>query len=197
MNIGIDFDGVLFDTESAFRAMSQMYNLKLGGEIVDMEKLRFQERYNWTWEQCKQFMSDCMLDIHKKAQIMPCAKAVINALGKHHNIYAITSRGLAIDGEIEITNNRLQQEGIKFDQIIYNCDDKLEACKQLNIDLMIEDWDATIIKLADTGIKCFYYKDNVCNDYAHNNVVSVRDWGDIAVELVNMGLINIDDIEIM
>ena len=196
MNIAVDFDGVLFDTESMFRAMSQIYNLKIGGNVVDMEKLRFQDRYNWSWEQCTQFIKDCMLDIHKTAQIMPYAKDVLNALSKYHKVYAITSRGLAIDGEIEITNKRLKDAGINFEQVIYNCGDKLDVCKQLNIDLMIDDFDVTISKLADNGIKCLYYKDNISNDYKHNNVIVVRDWGDIAVEFINMGLISLDDIEI-
>lgn len=195
MNIGIDFDGVLFDTESMFRTMSQIYNLKFGGQIVDAEKIRFQDRYNWTWEQCEQFIKDCMLDIHKTAPIMFYAKDVIKALGKHHLVYAITSRGLAIDGEIDITNNRLKQENIELKQVIYNCSDKLQSCKDLKIDLMIDDLYSTALKLADNGIKCLYYRDNVYDNYKHSNMIVVRDWGDIAVELINMGLISVEDIE--
>ena len=196
MNIAIDFDGVLFDTESMFRALSQIYNLKIGGQIVDSEKLRFQDRYNWTWEQCKQFMSECMLNIHKKAPVMPYAKNVIQALRKNHKVYAITSRGLAIDGEIDITNNRLKEEDIEFEQVVYNVSNKFDTCKNLNIDLMIEDWEGHVANLANNGIKCLYYRDNIINNFIHENVISVRDWGDIAVELVKMGLISVEDIEI-
>lgn len=196
MNIAIDFDGVLFDTESMFRALSQVYNLKIGGKIVDSEKLRFQDRYDWTLEQCKRFMSECMLDIHKNAPVMPYAKNVIQALSKYHKVYAITSRGLAVDGEIEITNQRLKDEGIEFEQVVYNVSNKFEACKQLNIDLMIEDWEGHVINLASNGIKCLFYRDNILSNCTHENVISVRDWGDIAVELVKMGLISVEDIKI-
>ena len=196
MNIAIDFDGVLFDTESMFRALSQIYNLKIGGQVVDSEKLRFQDRYNWTWEQCEQFIGEYMLDIQRDAPVMPYAKSVIKALSKHHKVYAITSRGNAIDGEIDITNNRLKYEGIEFEQVIYNSSNKVESCKQLNIDLMIEDWEGHIVNLANSGIKCLYYRDNILSNFKHENVILVRDWGDIAAELVNMGLISVEDIKI-
>ena len=76
---------------------------------------------------------------------MPYAKNVIKALSKCHKVYAITSRGLALDGEIEITNSRLKQEGIEFEQVVYNVSNKFEACRQLNIDLMIEDWEKAML----------------------------------------------------
>ena len=197
MNIGVDLDGVLFDSESMFRSLSQIYNLKIGGKVIDSEKLRFQDRYNWTWEQCKDFINEYMIDIHKQAPVMPYAKNIIKALeSKGHNIYAITSRGLALEGEIDITNNRLEQENINFKQIIYNADNKLEVCKQLNIDIMIDDLVTTIDTIADNGIKCFYYRDNINDKYGRKNVTIVRDWGEIAVELVKMGLIGVDDIKV-
>ena len=46
MNIGIDFDGVLFDTESIYRALSQIHNLKIKGNMIQPEKIRFQERFD-------------------------------------------------------------------------------------------------------------------------------------------------------
>ena len=47
MNIGIDFDGVLFDTENLFRVLSQIENAKKGGKILDSEQLMLQKRYDW------------------------------------------------------------------------------------------------------------------------------------------------------
>ena len=61
---------------------------------------------------------------------------------------------------------------------------------------MIDDLVTTIESLADNGIKCFYYRDNINDKFKHKNVTIVRDWGDIAVELVKMGLIAVEDIEI-
>ena len=80
MNIGIDFDGVLFDTETTFRALSQIENLKLGGKVVDLEQLRLQKRYNWSKQQINEFMSKNMLQVHNNAPLMPYAKQFIKTL---------------------------------------------------------------------------------------------------------------------
>lgn len=43
MNIGVDFDGVLFDTEGIYRTLSQIYNLKIGGRMIEPEKYGFKK----------------------------------------------------------------------------------------------------------------------------------------------------------
>lgn len=194
MNIGIDFDGVLFDTESMFRAMSQIYNLKFGGKVVDIEQLRFQDRFEWTNSQIKTFMNDNLLDIQLRSGVMPCAKQVLKLLSKNHKIYAITSRGNSDVREINISNERLKDENIHFEDVVYCASNKLKVCQDFKIDIMIDDLLKTIKNLADNNIKCFYYRDNIVNDYTHPNVTIVRDWGDICAEMVKMGLISIDDI---
>lgn len=127
---------------------------------------------------------------------MPYAKQVISALSKKHNIYAITGRGITLPEEIDITKQRLNEENIKFKKVVYSASDKLKICQDLKIDIMIDDLVTTIESLANNGIKCFYYRDNINDKFKHKNVTIVRDWGDIAVELVKMGLIAVEDIEI-
>lgn len=195
MNIGIDFDGVLFDSEKMFRSFSQMYNLKHNGnEMVDPQELKAQKRYNWSGDEFKQFISENLIKIETNAPVMPCAKAVLNAISKKHKIYAITSRGWLDTKEIDVTKQRLAEEGIKFDGIIYSSINKLDECKKLKIDLMIDDLHDTIVQLANNGIKCLYYRDYILRPCNHANVKEVHNWGDIAVELVKLGIIAVDDI---
>ena len=189
MNIGIDFDGVLFDTEGIYRTLSQIYNLKIGGRMIEPEKIRFQERFNWTNQQNQSFINTVILDVQKAGSLMPYAKQVISALSKKHNVYAITGRGVTLQEEIDVTQKRLEEENIKFKKVVYSASDKLKTCQDLKIDIMIDDLVTTIESLADNGIKCFYYRDNINDKFKHKNVTIVRDWGDIAVELVKMGLI--------
>jgi uncharacterized HAD superfamily protein len=195
MNIGVDFDGVVFDTESVFRVLSQIENFKIGGKVLDLELLRFQDRYNWTTEQLERFADKYVLEVHKTAQVMPYAREVLNALRKKHKVYAITSRGLILDKEIAVTNERLKKDGLEFEKVVY-CSDKLQACKDLKIDLMIDDLWNTVFKLCENGVKCLYYRDNISNKFSHPNATVVRDWGEVAVELVKMGLIDIKDLQI-
>ena len=50
MKIGIDLDGVVFDTEKEFRVYSELYDmleLKRNSKR-DNKALRFQDRFSWT-----------------------------------------------------------------------------------------------------------------------------------------------------
>ena len=194
MNIGVDFDGVLFDTETMFRAISQIENVKLGRKIVDFEQLMLQKRYDWSKEEIDGFIKKYMFKIHEKSCVMPLAKEVLSVLAKKHKIFGITSRGLLNEEEIKRTNERLALEGIKFDKVFYCSSNKVALCKELKIDIMIEDSHDNVLKIAEEGIKCFYYRDLVLNFVKHKNVVDVRNWGDVAVELEKIGAINVEEL---
>lgn len=196
MNIGIDFDGVIFDSEKMFRAYSKIFNIKIdGGDELDRGELKAQKRYNWNEEKFDAFIDDCLLDILKEAPIMPCAKMVINALAKNHNLYAITSRGALDLKEIDVTEDRLKQENLTFKKVVYSSLNKLEACKELKIDLMIDDLYDTIKQLSENGIKCLYFRDYILHSCKNCNVTEVHNWGDIAAELLKQNLINQEDLK--
>ena len=135
MNIGIDFDGVIFDTERMLRAYSAFYNYKINGaDMLDPEEQTAERRYDWTSEQIQQFFRESLLDSYKKAPLMYYAKEVLTYMKKQgHKIYGITRRGLIFPEEIKASEKRLKKEKIVFDKIIYSADNKAEICKQLNI----------------------------------------------------------------
>ena len=58
MKIGVDLDGVIFDTEKAYRVYAELYevlDLKKN-TIIDRRSDRFQTRYGWTDEETKKFI---------------------------------------------------------------------------------------------------------------------------------------------
>ncbi len=193
MNIAIDFDGVLFDTESLFRTTSAIFNLKNNGkEIKNKEALKIQDRYAWDEQTFKKYNDTYTVDVHNSAPIMPYAKKVINAIKPGNKIFAISSRGSLKAEEIEITKNRLKQEGIVFEKLFFNVHDKLSVCKELNIDVMIEDLYENAKAISESGILCLYYRDLVLKFLENEYTVEVRNWGDIAVELNKLGVLDID-----
>ena len=57
MRIGIDLDGVIFDSEKEFRVYSELYDmldLKQNSKINNQE-LKFQDRFNWSKEEIEGF----------------------------------------------------------------------------------------------------------------------------------------------
>lgn len=195
MNIGLDFDGVIFDSEKMFRAYSKIFNIKIDGDKeLDKGELKAQKRYNWDQEKFDMFLEECLLDILRDAPVMPCAKKVLNAMAKKHNLYAITSRGALDLKEIDVTEERLKIENLPFKRVVYSSLNKLEACKELKIDLMIDDLYDTIKTLSENGIKCLYFRDYILHSCENSNVIEVHNWGDIAEELCKQNLIHKEDL---
>ena len=59
MKIGIDLDGVIFDTEKTFRVYSELYDmleLKQNSKENNYE-LKLQDRFNWSEEQINDFFN--------------------------------------------------------------------------------------------------------------------------------------------
>ena len=50
MKIGIDLDGVVFDSEKGFRVYSELYDMidLQQNSKVDNQELKFQDRFQWT-----------------------------------------------------------------------------------------------------------------------------------------------------
>ena len=58
MKIGIDLDGVVFDSEKDFRIYSELYDmidLKQNSK-KDNGNIRFQDRFNWSQEESENFL---------------------------------------------------------------------------------------------------------------------------------------------
>ena len=66
MKIGIDLDGVVIDSETTFRTYAEIFDIDIlkGNNLIDREKPKFQERYNWTEEQENEFMKKFFLIIY-------------------------------------------------------------------------------------------------------------------------------------
>ena len=72
MKIGIDLDGVVMDSESTFRTYDEIFDIDIlkGNNLVNREEPKFQERYNWTEEQEKEFISKYFLTISRESNLM-------------------------------------------------------------------------------------------------------------------------------
>ena len=80
MKIGIDLDGVVFNTEMLWSTYAELYDcIELNrNSVITNEEPRFQERYDWTEENKEAFL-DKYADI-TEFDMMPGAKQVISML---------------------------------------------------------------------------------------------------------------------
>ena len=58
MKIGVDLDGVVFDSEKEYRVYSELYDFRdlNKNSKVNNKEVRFQERFKWTKEEIAGFL---------------------------------------------------------------------------------------------------------------------------------------------
>lgn len=197
MNIAIDLDGVLFDTEYWFMTYASLFNLDVkGGKVKNKDGVWVQDRYNWKKDDIKRYIESCSFEIEKVAPLMPLAKEVLAALSKNHKIFVVSSRGNWHEGEEKVTLKRFKKEKLKFEKTLFKQHSKVQACLENKIDIMIDDYPKNAVELAENGIKCLYFRDLTKESVEHKNVTEVRNWGEIAVELIKLGIIERSELNI-
>ena len=184
MKIGVDLDGVVFDSEKEFRVYSELYDmidLKQNSKENNKE-LRFQDRFKWTDEQIEGFLKKYHRKIDEEASYMPGAKEVLHMLKNDgHELILVTARGGWNKEMIEITKNRFKNEDMDiFDKCYWACEDKAEACVKEKIDIMIDDSYAKCKKISESKIKTIYLKDAPSYEMEENECVkTLYNWGEI------------------
>lgn len=188
MKIGIDLDGVVIDSETTFRTYEEIYDIDVLNQnnLVDRTEPKFQSRYNWTFEQQKDFCKRYFLQVSKESNLMSGFIATYDRLKKQgHTFIVITARGLMPDGsfmkEMEDDAKRvLNENNIIFDKYYWGQKNKLEVCLKENIDIMIDDDWRIITKLSANRVKTLYFRDTNLKKLEETKYVSeVNSWGDI------------------
>lgn len=184
MKIGIDLDGVVFDTEKDFRIYSELYDLielKQNSKVNEKE-IKFQNRFNWSTKQVEDFMMKYCDTILESSNYMPGAKNILKMLKEDgHELIVITARGTLNKNIIALTQERLKQDKMNiFDKYYFASEDKASVCKQENIDIMIDDSNTNCKNTSDNKIKTIYLKDAPSHDMEENEYLKVLyNWGEI------------------
>lgn len=184
MKIGIDLDGVVFDTEKEFRVYSELYDmleLKRNSKR-DNKALRFQDRFSWTQEETEGFLKIYHNQIVREASFMPGAKKILKQLKEEGNeLIVITARGGFNKAMIPITESRLKDEKMDiFDKYYWATENKEDVCVRENIDIMIDDFNMNCERIAGEKINVIYLKDAPSYELLENEYIKVLyNWGEI------------------
>lgn len=184
MKIGVDLDGVIFDTEKAYRVYAELYevlDLKKN-TIIDNKSDRFQTRYGWTDEETKKFVEKYHEYIVKNSNFMPGAKTVLKMLKKEgHELIIITQRGYKEKKYIEMTEGIFKKNDLEiFDKYYWATIDKAKICLEEKLDLMIDDYIENCKKISNEGIKTIYLKDSPSYETKDTEYLkTLYNWGEI------------------
>ena len=177
MKIGIDLDGVVFDSEKEFRVYSELYDmldLKQNSKINNKE-LKFQSRFKWTKEDIDGFLNKYHKQIIVESNFMPGVKRILKLLKEDgHTLILITARGGMNRDMIKVTEERLQQNEMNiFDKYYWATENKDEVCVKENVDIMIDDFCDKCKSIANSKIKTIYLKDAPSYDLEENEYIKV------------------------
>ena len=184
MKIGIDLDGVVFDSEKEFRVYSELYDmldLKQNSKINNKE-LKFQSRFKWTKEDIDGVLNKYHKQIIVESNFMPGVKRILKLLKEDgHTLILITARGGMNRDMIKVTEERLQQNEMNiFDKYYWATENKDEVCVKENVDIMIDDFCDKCKSIANSKIKTIYLKDAPSYDLEENEYIKVLyNWGEI------------------
>ena len=185
MKIGIDLDGVVFDSEKEFRVYSELYDMidLQQNSKVNNKELKAQNRFQWTKEETEGFFKKYHEQIIEKSNFMPGAKRVLKLLKEEgHSLIIITARGGGSNKKIiELTEKRLKQNGMDiFDKYYWATENKDEVCVKENVDIMIDDFYEKCESIANSKIQTIYLKDAPSYDLEENKYIKVLyNWGEI------------------
>ena len=189
MKIGIDIDGVLTDVERwQLDYGSKFYYERYQKEIVDFEGYDTNQIFNVDDKLDKEFWREYFKEYSLNVEARKFANEVIDKLKQdRHQIYIITARGsflshsadvMSIEENHQIVLNWLKNNHINYDKIIFSPEDKLDICKENNIDLMIEDKVDNINKISKIiPVICFHAGYN--KDCKNSNIIRCYSWYDI------------------
>ena len=184
MKIGIDLDGVVFDSEKELRVYSELYDmidLKQNSK-TDNRELKFQDRFQWTEKETEDFLKKYHKQIIEESNFMPGVKRILKLLKEEGNsLILITARGGINKDMIKITEERLKESGMDiFDKYYWATENKEEVCKKENIEIMIDDFCKNCESIANSKIKTIYLKDAPSYDLEENKYIKVLyNWGEI------------------
>ena len=151
------------------------------------------DMYNLTTEESKRFMDEYFPIIVRNSQVNELAPIIIRKLIKKYIIIFVTARdehyGENSDLSPIYTGKMMKTDTIKwlhdnnicYDDIYFSCKDKGDACKVLDIDIMIDNDAKQITSCANNGILSLILS-KPYNTNIENNpyIIRCNSWNDIA-----------------
>lgn len=164
MNIGIDIDNTLTDIEKDLFDIANKYTKKINPNFEYKNPIKFDgftnmstfyiNIFGWNTEQVESFFRNERIEVVDKALPRPGVVDVLKKLkDKGNNIYIVTARTDRYDDmPYERAKTWLDKNGIIYDKLIVGATDKVKVCKELGIDVFIDDQLNNCMKISQSGI---------------------------------------------
>lgn len=189
MKIGVDFDGVILDSEKHLKFYADYYShFELGGrKRIHNDSVIQQDCFDWTQKEIDVFFTKYFALATKTAPFICGAKEILQKLkSEGHKLYLITNRTVNTIDEVSMAKERLNELNIEFDGYSFENGNKPERCKKLGIDIMIDDTSENVKAFIGTNIKVLHFRDVNIKKVVADNVIDVDNWMKVYYEINNI-----------
>lgn len=161
--------------------------------IFDPNGYGIKEVFNCTDEEEVEFWTKYTLKFFFETAREGMSQAIKRLRSQGNKIYIISSRALTTEDTTKgklmrllltewLKRNDIEYDDIRFCSIKNSNEDKVAACKELSIDIFVEDKKENVEALSEiTNVLCFNTKNN--NGLEGNNIVRVNNSGEIYNEV--------------
>jgi len=163
MKIGLDIDGIILDFERTMRTYAELYDLLIlrKNGIKNPNEFDYLKKYDWTDKEKNDFINNYLVYATiNSTPLMPLAKEMLKLFEIEEIQFAfITARGLLKKETKKAVIKVFKKNNLPIDNINWAVKDKVTKCRELGIDLMIEDNPNTCKILRNNKIKTLYLRD--------------------------------------
>lgn len=195
MNIAFDVDGVFTDIEKfQLKVGSEFFKKKYNKEIINENGYGIKEVFDCTDDQEIEFWVKKTFQYMKDVKPRVGTSATLKKLKKEsHQIYIISSRAMCANDTLlgrimrKLMIHWLDKNDIIYDHLIFcsvenSAEDKLNACLNNNIDIIVEDNKENINTICpEVQTLCFTTKNN--KEYVNDSVILVNHFDDVYTKI--------------
>lgn len=181
MHIGVDLDNTVLD---ATETHLKYYNLASGLSFTpdDVDDFYIYRLYGWEKAERDSMYQKYGLDIHWDSVPFPMAVDSLNELFEQHKISIITSRPLFVR---DVTVEWLHHHKVNYHNIVFT-ENKLQACMESNVDVLIDDAPHYAEEFSLTGKPVILYEQPYNVSVAGDFVFRASNWLEVKYHIEHL-----------
>ena len=188
MNIGLDVDGVIFNTEEWLCIYAEIFDIETfkKDSLINPFEYFKEAQYDWDKAHSDEFLNTYLLKSTYDSTFIAGAVWVIKRLKElGHKVIIISARGEEYPEVLPVLEKRFKDAGLEFKKIYWKTHDKLSICQKENIDIMVDDRPSTCKKISDNNIHTLYLKNESRVELEDNDYLkTVKNWGEIYKQII-------------
>lgn len=183
MNFGIDIDDTISNTYETMlpyleKYMNNVLNKEFNNLPSKIDYYNLEKKYGITNEEEDDFWENNFVEIIENVIPKKSSLDVLKKIKeKGHKLILITAR-FEVPGAniVGITKNWLKENGIEYDKLIVNSQNKLEIAQNENIDIFLDDSIRNCEMVSSGNIKTFMIKTQNNEFYENEKIIKVNSW---------------------